>query len=221
MFDFIEVKLIGVTMPVVDYIPDSQGIISHAARVSNPQNQNNYETAEGLLKYCSRENHWSVFEMGNAVVEIKAPRDIARQILRHGSMKFQEFSQRYAEASEFVIREARLQDEKNRQNSLETDNEVLIKEWESRQREVIALVEEHYKWAIDQRIAKECARVILPEGNTMSTMYVNGTIRSWFHYANLRAGNGTQKEHIDVAKKVQKQLLEQYPFLKNFWEEQE
>lgn len=218
MFDFIEVKLIGVTMPVVDYIPDSQGIISHAARVSNPENQNNYETAGGLLNYCVREQHWSVFEMANAVVEIKAPRDIARQILRHGSNKFQEFSQRYAEATDFVVREARLQDTKNRQNSIKVDNESLQKEWADRQNEVLALVKENYEWALKNGIAKECARVILPEGNTMSTMYMNGTIRSFFHYANLRDGNGTQLEHIDVAKKVKKEILKHYPFLEKVWE---
>lgn len=219
MFDFIEVKLIGVTMPVVDYIPDSQGIISHAARVSNPENQNNYETAGGLLNYCVREQHWSVFEMANAVVEIKAPRDIARQILRHSSNKFQEFSQRYAEATDFVIREARLQDTKNRQNSIKVDNENLREEWADRQNEVLALVKEHYDWALKNGIAKECARVILPEGNTMSTMYMNGTVRSFFHYANLRDGNGTQLEHIDVAKKVKKEILKHYPFLEKAWEE--
>lgn len=221
MFDFIEVKMIGVTMPVVDYIPDSQGIISHAARVSNPQNQNNYATADGLLNYCVREQHWSVFEMANAVMEIKAPRDIARQILRHGSNKFQEFSQRYAEATDFVIREARLQDRKNRQNSVDIEDSELQKEWERRQQEVLDLVKEHYEWALsdDVGIAKECARVILPEGNTMSTMYMNGTVRSWFHYANLRDGNGTQKEHIDVAKKAKKEILKHYPFLEKAWEE--
>lgn len=219
MFDFIEVKLIGVTMPVVDYIPDSQGIISHAARVSNPENQNNYETAGGLLNYCVREQHWSVFEMANAVVEIKAPRDIARQILRHGSNKFQEFSQRYAEATDFVVREARLQDTKNRQNSIKVNNDSLQEEWADRQNEVLALVKENYEWALKNGIAKECARVILPEGNTMSTMYMNGTVRSFFHYANLRDGNGTQLEHIDVAKKVKKEILKHYPFLEKVWEE--
>lgn len=220
MFDFIEVKLIGVTMPVVDYIPDSQGLISYAARVSNPDNQENFATAEGLLNYCVRENHWSVFEMANAVVEIKAPRDIARQILRHGSNKFQEFSQRYALATDFVIREARLQDKKNRQNSIDNIDPEIAAEWERRQQEVIDLVKKHYEWATSEEIgiAKECARVILPEGNTMSTMYMNGTVRSWFHYASLRDGNGTQKEHIDVAKKAKKEILKQYPFLERVWE---
>lgn len=220
MFDFIEVKMIGVTMPVVDYIPDSQGIISHTARVSNPANQNNYKTANGLLDYCVREKHWSVFEMANAVMEIKAPRDIARQILRHGSNKFQEFSQRYALATDFVLREARLQDQQNRQNSIEVDNTELQEEWNRRQQEVLDLVQEHYKWAVSKEvgIAKECARVILPEGNTMSTIYMNGTVRSWYHYADLRDGNGTQKEHIDVAQKAKKELLIHFPFLEDVWE---
>lgn len=219
MFDFIEVKMIGVTTPTVDYIPDSEGIISHAARVSNPTNQNNYESAEGLLKYCIREKHWSVFEMVNVVMEIKAPRDIARQILRHGSNKFQEFSQRYALATDFVIREARLQDTKNRQNSIDLVDDELQAEWERRQQEVIDLVQEHYNWATSKEvgIAKECARVMLPEGNTMSTLYMNGTVRSWFHYADLRDGNGTQKEHIDVAQKAKKELLQHFPFLENVW----
>ena len=223
MFDFIEVKLIGVTMPVVDYIPDAEGLISHSARVSNPDNQNNYDTSERLLNYCVRNSHWSVFEMANAVVEIKAPRDIARQILRHGSNKFQEFSQRYAEATDFVIREARLQDRKNRQNSVDIEDSELQKEWERRQQEVLDLVKEHYEWALsdDVGIAKECARVILPEGNTMSTMYMNGTVRSWFHYASLRDGNGTQKEHIDVAQKVKREILKEFPFLEEEWEDEQ
>lgn len=217
MFDFIKVKLIAVTKPVVDYIPDAQGLISHTARVSNEENQNNYDTAEGLLNYCIRSNHWSVFEISNAVMEIKAPRDIARQILRHRSNRFQEFSQRYALVSNFIIREARLQDQKNRQNSIETQDAELKAEWEKRQQEVIDLVKSHYDWAISNNIAKECARVILPEGNTMSTMYMNGTIRDWYHYAELRDGNGTQKEHEAVAKLAKQELLKQFPVLSKMW----
>jgi len=214
MFDFIKARLIGVTMPVVDFIPDSQGINSFCARVSNPTNQQNFETAAGLLKYCMRENHWSVFDMTNVVIEIEAPRDIARQVLRHSSMKFQEFSQRYAVAQDFVIREARLQDTKNRQNSFDIDDFELQCEWERRQQEVINLVKGHYDWALKNNIAKECARVILPEGNTMSYMYANATIRSLITYLNVRDDEGvTQKEHVDLARKIKPAVMEYFPFL--------
>ncbi len=211
--DKVSVKLIAVTEPVVDFIPDAEGIASYCARVSNPSNQENFDTAEGLLRYCARHGHWSVFEMVNAVVEIKAPRDISRQILRHGSAKFQEFSQRYAAVSDdmFVLREARLQDESNRQNSFETEDEELKSWWEDTQREIGELVQSRYQEALERKIAKECARVILPEGNTMSSMYMNGTMRTWVHYAKLRSGNGTQEEHIVVAKKVAEVLESHFP----------
>lgn len=211
--DKVSVKLIAVTEPVVDFIPDSEGIASYCARVSNPSNQENFDTAEGLLRYCARHGHWSVFEMVNAVVEIKAPRDISRQILRHGSAKYQEFSQRYSAVSEdmFVLREARLQDESNRQNSFETEDEELKSWWEDTQREIGELVQSRYQEALERKIAKECARVILPEGNTMSSMYMNGTMRTWVHYAKLRSGNGTQEEHIVVAKKVAEVLESHFP----------
>ncbi len=212
MEDFIKARIIGVTTPVVDFIPDSEGIISYCARVSNPENQDNFETAAGLLKYCIRNKHWSVFDMVNVVIEIEAPRDIARQVLRHSSMKFQEFSQRYAVAQDFVIREARLQDKKNRQNSIDVEDFDLQYEWEKRQREVINLVKENYKWAIDNNIAKECARVILPEGNTMSYMYANANVRSLITYLSVRDDVGvTQKEHVYLARTIKEAVVEVFP----------
>lgn len=213
-YDFIKARLIGVTVPVVDFIPDSEGIISYCARVSNPSNQTNFDSAAGLLKYCMRNQHWSVFDMANVVVEVEVPRDIARQVLRHSSMKFQEFSQRYAEAQQFVIREARLQDKKNRQNSVIVDDDYLQEEWGRRQQEVLDLVQENYKWAIDNNIAKECARVILPEGNTMSYMYLNATIRSVITYLNVRDDEGvTQREHVYLARAIKEAVVEKFPFL--------
>lgn len=209
----LEVNLIAVTKPVVDYIPDAEGLASYQARVSNPNNQENFDTAEGLLRYCAKHGHWSVFETVNAVIEIKAPRDISRQILRHKSANFQEFSQRYAAVTDdmFVVREARLQDEKNRQNSNQTDDDALKSWWEGTQRELCEITHKAYSEALSKGIAKECARVILPEGNTMSCMYMNATMRTWVHYANLRGGNGTQQEHIDVAKMVRKELEKHFP----------
>lgn len=219
--EFNKVKIIGVTAPVVDFIPDSEGIISYAARVSSPQNQDNFDTAAKLLKYCLKNHHYSVFETVNLLIEVETPRDIARQLLRHRSFTFQEFSQRYAEAQEFVTREARLQDTKNRQNSVVTDDFKLKIEWEERQQHIIDHVQNHYKWALENGIAKECARVILPEGNTMSKLYVNGTLRSWIHYAKLREKNGTQLEHSDIALKVMTEdtIWKHFPFLKEVWEE--
>lgn len=213
----ISVKPIGITVPLDSSIPDSQGIVSYCARVSNPTNQSQFETAGKLLKYCVKNQHWSVFEMVNVVMEIECPRDIARQILRHRSFSFQEFSQRYAEAQNFKIRDCRLQDTKNRQNSLETANEDLKSEWVIRQVELLKLVKENYKWALDNGIAKEVARVILPEGLTMSRMYMNGTLRSWLHYIDLREKNGTQLEHQMVASKCREELLNLYPFLEEFY----
>lgn len=223
-FDFIKARVVGVTVPTVDFIPDSEGIISYCARVSNPSNQQNFESAAGLLKYCMKNGHWSVFDMANILIEVEAPRDIARQVLRHSSMKFQEFSQRYAEAQNFYVREARLQDKKNRQNSIDLDlsneedfNKIL--EWEKRQGEVIALVKKHYAWAIENDIAKECARVILPEGNTMSYMYANTTVRSAITYLNVRDDEGvTQKEHVYLAKVIKPAIVEHFPFLEELLE---
>lgn len=223
-FDFIKARVVGVTVPTVDFIPDSEGIISYCARVSNPSNQQNFESAAGLLKYCMKNGHWSVFDMANILIEVEAPRDIARQVLRHSSMKFQEFSQRYAEAQNFYVRETRLQDKKNRQNSIEldlTNKEDFDKclEWEKRQGEVIALVKKHYAWAIENDIAKECARVILPEGNTMSYMYANTTVRSAITYLNVRDDEGvTQKEHVYLAKVIKPAIIEHFPFLEELLE---
>lgn len=225
MFEFNKVKAIAVTQPVVDYIPNSEGIVAYAARVSNPSNQGNFETAGKLLKYCVEHGHYSVFETVNIVMEIETPRDIARQMLRHRSFSFQEFSQRYAEAQSFVIRECRLQDTKNRQNSIEVnfeteDERFLVQEWNRRQQDIINLVNENYKWAIQAGIAKECARVSLPEGNTMSRLYMNGTLRSWLHYCSLRDGNGTQKEHIDLAQKSKVEILKYFPFMNEIWDKE-
>ena len=214
MFAFNKVRAIGVTTPVVDDIPNSEGILSYAARVSSPQNQDNFETAGKLLKYCVKHKHYSVFETCNIVMEIETPRDIARQILRHRSFSFQEFSQRYAEAQSFIYRECRLQDNKNRQNSFETEDKRLMLEWTQRQAKVLEAVEQEYKWAIEKGIAKEVARVILPEGLTMSRMYMNGTLRSWVHFIQVRDDEGVaQKEVVDIARKAKVELLKHFPFL--------
>lgn len=225
MFDFNRVRVVGVTTSCLDNIPDSEGIVAYAARVSNPSNQGNFETAGKLLRYCVEHGHYSVFETVNIVMEIETPRDIARQMLRHRSFSFQEFSQRYAEAQNFVTRECRLQDTKNRQNSIEVnpateEDRFLAQEWERRQKEVIDLVGENYKWAIQSGIAKECARVSLPEGNTMGRLYMNGTLRSWVHYCSLRDGNGTQKEHIDIAQKCKVGILKYFPFMNEIWDKE-
>jgi len=220
-YDFIKARVVGVTTPVVDFIPDSEGILSYCARVSSPNNQQNYESAAGLLKYCMKHQHWSVFDMANIVVEIEAPRDIARQALRHSSIKPQEFSQRYAEAHTFVIREARLQDDKNRQKSVETDDIDLKSEWSIRQQNVLQVVRDNYQWALDHGIAKECARVILPEGNTMSYMYMNGTVRSWITYLAVRDDiDATQREHVDLARKIKAAIKEYFPFLEDVYKEE-
>lgn len=209
--DEIKCKVVGVTKPVIDEIPDSEAIISYAARVSNPKNQLNFDSSEKLLKYCIKHSHWSVFETVSLTMEIEAPRDIARQILRHRSFSFQEFSQRYAEAQNFVLRECRMQDPTNRQNSFKAsdDASLLEKRWQQKQDYLLSQVLDAYTWAIDQGIAKEVARVVLPEGLTMSRMYMNGTLRSWLHYIDLREKNGTQLEHVWVAKKC-KDAIEQY-----------
>lgn len=213
-FDFNKVKVIGITQPVVDFIPDSEGIISYAARVSSPSNQDNFETAGKLLKYCVKHKHFSVFETCNVVIEIETPRDIARQILRHRSFSFQEFSQRYAQSTEFIKRECRLQDTKNRQNSFESFDEDLNHVWSVMQDEVLEVVRRNYQHALDCGIAKEVARTILPEGLTVSKMYMNGTLRSWLHFIQVRDDEGVaQKEVVDVARKVKIELLKLYPFL--------
>ena len=184
-------------------LKDVQELIAFCARVSNPSNQLNSETSEKLIKYLIKNHHWSPLEMVNVCLEIETTRDIARQILRHRSFSFQEFSQRYANPTEdldFVIRETRLQDTKNRQNSIENIDLKLEEEWKTRQKKGIEEAINNYKWAIENGIAKEQARVVLPEGNTVSRLYMNGTLRSWIHYIQLRASHGTQKEHIEIAK---------------------
>ena len=202
-----KVKLISYSKPTEEVsdegISDAQELVAFCARVSNPSNQLNTETSEKLITYLIKNALWSPLEMVSACLEIETTRDIARQMLRHRSFSFQEFSQRYAnpvEDLEFVTREARMQDPKNRQNSIDTDNSEIVNEWASKQNEVIEAATNAYNWAIDSGIAKEQARSVLPEGNTVSRLYMNGTLRSWIHYIELRAGNGTQKEHMEIAK---------------------
>ena len=217
------VKLISYSKPSTlmykDGIEDMQDLIAFCARVSNPNNQLNTDSAEKLIKYLVNNKHWSPLEMVNACLEIETTRDIARQILRHRSFSFQEFSQRYADPTkelEFVTREARLQDTKNRQNSIETDNLALQTFWETQQKRVIETAKEAYAWAIENGIAKEQARVVLPEGNTVSRLYMNGTLRSWIHFIELRSGNGTQKEHQLVALECAKIIASVFPLANEF-----
>ena len=202
-----KVKLISYSQASDEFenlgLSDIQELIAFCARVSNPSNQLNSETSEKLINYLIKNYHWSPLEMVNVCLEIETTRDIARQILRHRSFSFQEFSQRYANPTEdldFVIREARLQDNKNRQNSIENENSELEIEWANKQKKVNENAISTYEWAIQNGIAKEQARVVLPEGNTVSRLYMNGTLRSWIHYIQLRASHGTQKEHIEIAK---------------------
>jgi thymidylate synthase (FAD) len=201
---------------------DVQELVAFCARVSNPSNQFNTETSEKLIKYLIKHSHWSPLEMVSACLEIETTRDIARQILRHRSFSFQEFSQRYADPTKdlsFVLREARLQDEKNRQNSVELPATIagqnLAEEWNARQKEILQLVTKTYDWAISKGIAKEQARAILPEGNTVSRLYMNGTLRSWIHFIELRSSNGTQKEHQLVALECAKVIAEVFPLAKD------
>ena len=199
-----------------------QDLIAYCARVSNPKNQINTETTPKLLEYLIKHKHWSPFEMASATIEVETTRDIARQLLRHRSFSFQEFSQRYADVRDLdnsiVIRKARLQDPKNRQNSVITDDINLHMSWETHQRAVWQSAMRAYNWAIENGIAKEQARVVLPEGNTLSRLYVNGTIRSWIHYVELRSANGTQQEHIELAKEIAKAISKIYPNIENFVE---
>ena len=209
-------KIVAITNPLIPGVATADQFIAYAARVSNPSNQINSETSEKLLRYCIRNKHFSVFEMVNVVMEIETTRDIARQILRHRSFSFQEFSQRYADPTKdlgFATREARLQDTKNRQNSIEVDDTNLQNEWYRAQQRVLFAVEREYKWAIDNGIAKEQARAVLPEGLTLSRMYMNGTLRSWIHYCELRMENGTQKEHIEVATSAWGEISKYFKFL--------
>jgi len=194
-------------------------LVAYCARVSNPDNQNNTETSEKLVKYLMKHKHWSPLEMVSACLEIETTRDIARQILRHRSFSFQEFSQRYADPTkdlDFVVREARLQDPKNRQNSIETDDVNLARQWEEMQKDIIRASRYAYTWAVEKGIAKEQARAVLPEGNTISRMYVNGTLRSWIHYIELRGANGTQKEHIEIAHAVADVIAKIFPLAEGY-----
>lgn len=205
-------------------LSDAQDLIAYCARVSNPTNQFNTETSEKLLGYLAKHKHWSPFEMVSACIEVETTRDIARQLLRHRSFSFQEFSQRYADPTKdlnFIVREARLQDTTNRQNSRPLDLEddmhrQIAYGWENLQRDLIKKSLDVYEWAISKGIAKEQARAVLPEGLTMSRLYVNGTIRSWIHYIELRSSNGTQLEHIELAKACAKAIAEAFPMIDNY-----
>jgi thymidylate synthase (FAD) len=198
-----------------------QELIAFCARVSNPSNQSNKETSEKLIRYLIEHSHWSPLEMVSMCLEITTTRDIARQILRHKSFSFQEFSQRYADPTkelDFVIREARLQDPKNRQNSIEVERPLLQEQWEMHQQEIIELAKNKYEWAIRSGIAKEQARAVLPEGLTVSKMYVNGTVRSWIHYIQVRSDVSTQKEHREIALRCAEVITKVFPMAKSFTE---
>ena len=224
-----KVRLVSYSQPSEDFaksvevLPNAQDLVAYCARVSNPSNQMNTETSERLLKYLIKHKHWSPFEMVSACLEIETTRDIAHQIVRHRSFAFQEFSQRYADPAEFgeqfVTREARLQDVKNRQNSVETDDAELRVKWQAHQETVIKAAEKAYKWAIDNGIAKEQARVVLPEGCTKTRLYMNGSLRSWVHYIELRGANGTQKEHMEIAHACAKVVAEIFPNIMSFVDE--
>jgi thymidylate synthase (FAD) len=220
------VRLISYSKPPEEiYVGENiQELIAYTARVSNPSNQDNTETSERLLRYLIREKHWSPFEMVSACLEVTTTRDIARQLLRHRSFSFQEFSQRYADPTQdlkFQLRDARLQDIKNRQNSIDTDDTDLQLEWFKQQSEVVNVSKKAYGWAIEKGIAKEQARSVLPEGIMESRLYVNGTIRSWIHYIELRSGHGTQKEHIQLAVECAKALEPIFPMIMEFCNEKD
>ena len=224
------VKLISYSQQAIDpskqnefefELPNLQDLVAYCARVSNPSNQSNSETSERLIKYLIKHKHWSPLEMVSACIEVETTRDIARQLLRHRSFSFQEFSQRYADPTkelDFVLREARLQDTKNRQNSIEINDDKLQKQWNTIQSDVIKEAINAYSWAISNGIAKEQARVVLPEGNTLSRLYVNGTLRSWIHYIELRDGNGTQLEHAEIARACAEVIAKVFPIIKSIRE---
>ena len=223
-----KVKLISYSKPsrqmYDEGLTDAQELVAFCARVSNPSNQFNTDTAEKLIRYLVKNKHWSPLEMVSACLEVETTRDIARQMLRHRSFSFQEFSQRYADPTkdlDFVVREARLQDTKNRQNSVELDLETdkdrqIAYQWENLQRDLIQRTRDVYTWAIEKGIAKEQARAVLPEGLTVSRLYMNGTLRSWVHFIELRSGNGTQKEHMEVARECAKVIAEVFPMVNDF-----
>ena len=237
MEDEMNVKLISYSQQAIDAdkqdefefdLPNLQDLVAYCARVSNPSNQANSETSERLIKYLIKHKHWSPLEMVSVCIEVETTRDIARQLLRHRSFSFQEFSQRYADPTAelddaFVLREARLQDTKNRQNSVELDmsdekQRLLAYEWERSQNRVLYAVKKEYEWAIKNGIAKEQARAVLPEGLTVSRLYVNGTLRSWIHYIDLRDGNGTQKEHAEIARACAEVIAKVFPIIKSIRE---
>ena len=206
------VSLVGMTQPsATTGCNTANQLIAYVARVSNPDNQNNDKTASKLLGYLIKHEHWSPFEMVSATLEIKTTRDISRQIIRHRSFSFQEFSQRYAESTNFETRECRLQDQTNRQNSIETEDRELAEWWKMAQKELIQKSKLVYQTALDHGIAKEQARAVLPEGNTETTLYMSGTLRSWIHYCKLRMSNGTQKEHMIIADQCWDVLSQHFP----------
>jgi thymidylate synthase (FAD) len=217
-----KVKLVSYSKPHTESGTENKDIIdlvAYCARVSNPANQNNTKTSKKLVEYLIKNKHWSPLEMVNVCLEIETTRDIARQLLRHRSFSFQEWSQRYAnpvEELDFTIKEARLQDNVNRQNSIEIEDSKLQSEWEQKQQQLIDLIKDTFKWAMGKGIAKECARVILPEGLTNSRLYVNGNLRSWIHYIELRSANGTQKEHMLLARECAKVISEIYGGIVNY-----
>lgn len=227
-----KVRLISYSKPARgmydEGLTDAQELVAFCARVSNPSNQFNTDTSEKLIRYLIKHQHWSPLEMVSVCLEIETTRDIARQMLRHRSFSFQEFSQRYADPTkdlDFVVREARFQDDKNRQNSVDLDmtndeHRQTQYLWENIQKDLINRTKEAYQWAISRGIAKEQARAILPEGNTVSRLYMNGTLRSWIHYIQLRSANGTQKEHIEVAKKCGQVIAEAFPMAEEFIQQQ-
>ena len=215
------VKLISYSQAYGDNeeLKTAQDLIAFCARVSNPRNQLNTETSDKLIRYLIKHKHWSPLEMVSACLEIETTRDIARQILRHRSFSFQEFSQRYADPTkdlDFVYREARMQDTKNRQNSIEIDNPTLQAFWQNYQKDIIEKAKRAYEWAIDNGIAKEQARAVLPEGLTVSRLYMNGTLRSWVHFIELRSEGGTQKEHREIAVECAKVIAKVFPMAEEF-----
>ena len=217
-----QVRLVSYSQPTEDFskegVDNAQELIAYCAKVSNPSNQINKETSERLIRYLIKNAHWSPLEMVNACLEVETTRDIARQMLRHRSFSFQEFSQRYANPTQdldFILREARLQDPKNRQNSIEVNDINLQSKWNELQNDVIDKAKTAYRWAVENGIAKEQARVVLPEGNTISRLYINGTLISWIHYIDLRSAHGTQKEHTEIAKACAEVIAEIFPMAKS------
>ena len=221
-----KVELISYSQPAMHFAENMTELVAFCARVSNPSNQANKQTSEKLIKYLTKHKHWSPLEMVSICLEIETTRDIARQILRHRSFSFQEFSQRYAEVDfgtageNWAEREARLQDTKNRQNSIETEDLGLQETWKTQQSYVTYAAEKAYRWAIDNGIAKEQARAVLPEGLTVSRLYMNGTLRSWVHYIQLRSANGTQKEHMEVARACAEAIKSIFPMIMEFVDEE-